>query len=197
MEIGLKERLIGAIVLVVLAVIFIPWALRGPVPGTPGSKPLVLPPPAVTAAVPREYRMDLDKPVPPAHTMATTQAAPTPASSPTVTAAAPAHPVKTPPAARLPSSGVSPKPSAHARTVPAAGKWVVQAGSYGSVTNARKVAHTLESHGYHVRISHFRKGGHTYYRVRVGPYADRAAAQRVVTDIAHAYGGRAVVVPNS
>ena len=187
----------GAIVLVVLAVIFIPWALKGPVPGTPVSKPLVLPPPAVTAAVPREYRMDLNKPAPPAHTMAATQAAPTPASSPTVAAAV--HTVKTPPAARLSSSGASPKPTARARTAPVAvaGKWVVQAGSYGSVTNARKVAHTLESHGYHVRISHFRKGGHTYYRVRVGPYADRAAAQRAMADIAHAYGGRAVVVPNS
>ena len=59
MEIGLKERLIGAVVLVILAVIIIPWVLKGgSAPSTTVTKPLTLPQ-ATTAAPPQEaYRVD-------------------------------------------------------------------------------------------------------------------------------------------
>ena len=77
------------------------------------------------------------------------------------------------------------------------GKWLVQAGSYGSETNAAKVAHILEQHGYHASVSRFSKGRQTYFRVRVGPYADRSAADKAAPAVARAYGGKAEVVPNS
>jgi DedD protein len=116
--------------------------------------------------------------------------APAPAAS--TAAPAPAQP-----------AAATPKPTVHSipRATPVAaapqGKWLVQAGSYGSEANAAKVAHSLEQHGYHASVSRFSKGGTTYYRVRVGPYADRAAAERAMAGVARSYGGKAEVVPNS
>ena len=68
---------------------------------------------------------------------------------------------------------------------------------YGLPFPFAKVAHKLEQHGYHASVSRFSKGGTTYYRVRVGPYTDRAAAEKAMAGVAHAYGGKAEVVPNS
>jgi cell division protein FtsN len=56
---------------------------------------------------------------------------------------------------------------------------------------------TLKKHGIHANVSHFTKAGHTYYRVRVGPYAVRADADKAAAAVAKAYGGKADVVPNS
>jgi DedD protein len=184
MEIGLKERLIGAVVLVILAVIIIPWVLRGgSTPDTTVTKPLALPPAATTAA-PSAYRMDLSNPAAPAQ--ATT---PTRQAVPAKSAPMPAVSVVKP--AVLPT----PKPAAHAAA--GTGGWVVQAGSYSNETNARVLERKLTQRGFHAYISRFHKGGRTFYRVRVGPYVDRSAAERVVSEVAQAFGGRAVAVPNN
>jgi DedD protein len=182
MEIGLKERLIGAVVLVVLGVIIIPFFLKGSSPDSGATQQVTLPPSAGTAA-PQQYTMSL---APGSGTAALVPAAATQA-----------------PAAQ-PAPAPAPKPVVHSisRSQPAAapaaaGKWVIQAGSYGSEANAAKVAHTLEQHGYRASVSRFSKGGQTYYRVRVGPYAERSAADKAVSGVARAYGGKAEVVPNS
>lgn len=184
MEIGLKERLIGAVVLVILGVIIIPFFLKGSAPDSGVGQSVTLPPSAGTAA-PQQYTMSL---APGAGT-----ASPAPAASSQAQA-----PASQPAVAAAPA----PKPVVHSisRTVetPAPqGKWLVQAGSYGSEANAAKVAHILEQHGYHASVSRFSKGGQTYYRVRVGPYAERAAADKAAPAVARAYGGKAEVVPNS
>ena len=106
-----------------------------------------------------------------------------------------AKPVNTYPAP--PSKSIKqPLPASAGRAI-TTGKWVVQAGSYSSETNARSVERRLAKHGYHAYISLHHKGGHASYRVRVGPYVDRAAAKRRAPQVARAYGGRAEVVPNS
>ena len=182
MEIGLKERLIGAIVLVILGVIIIPFFLKGSSPDSGVTQSVTLPPSGATSA-PQQYTMAL---TPGAGTIVaavpTTQA---PAAAPAAPPAAPAA-----------------KPVVHAISRPAEvpapqGKWLVQAGSYGSEANAMKVAHNLEQHGYHASVSRFTKGGQTYFRVRVGPYADRSAADKAAPAVARTYGGKAEVVPNS
>ena len=181
MEIGLKERLIGAVVLVILGIIIIPFFLKGSAPDSGVSQSVTLPPSSGTAS-PQQYTMAL-----------------TPASGTAVQASAAATQV---PVAPQPAAAPAAKPVVHSiarqQEAPAAtGKWVVQAGSYGSDVNAGKVAHTLEQHGYHAYVSRFTKGGQTYYRVRVGPYADRASADKAAPAVARAYGGKAEVVPNS
>ena len=186
MEIGLKERLIGAVVLVVLGVIIIPFFLKGSSPDSGVAQPVTLPPAAGTAA-PQQYTMSL---APGSGT-----AALAPAAAPATQAAAAQPPAAAP--------APAPKPVVHsiarAQATPAAadGKWVIQAGSYGSEANAAKVAHILVQHGYHASVSRFSKAGQTYYRVRVGPYAERSAADKAAPAVARAYGGKAEVVPNA
>jgi len=186
MEIGLKERLIGAVVLVILGVIIIPLFLKGSQPDSGVSQTVSLPPASATAAS-EQYTMSL------APGSTTASLAPPPASA--APALAPVPPAA--PAAAAPKPVVHSIPRSTPATAAAQGKWLVQAGSYGSEANAAKVAHTLEQHGYHASVSRFSKGGATYYRVRVGPYAGRAAAEKASSGVARAYGGKAEVVPNS
>jgi cell division septation protein DedD len=186
MEIGMKERLIGAVVLVVLGVIIIPFFLKGsPSPDSTVSQPLTLPP-SDTTAPQQQYSLPLNSSTAPSAAAATSTAV---------------APVALPAAATQPPA----KPAVHTitRTAPAvtttqaSGKWMVQAGSYGSSANAEKVVAVLKQHGIHASLSHFSKAGHTYYRVRVGPYAERADADKAAAAVAKADGGKAEVVPNS
>lgn len=199
MDIGVKERVIGAVVLVVLGIIIIPWVLQGPAPESPVTQNLPLPA-ASTSSAPREYRMDLgnqadqassqpvSNPVP-----APEQAAPSvPAAIPVVQGVKPGTPKST-----AAASKTQPIERAGLNSTASAGGWMVQAGSYGSEHNALKLQKTLTQHGYHVLISHYSTSGTTYYRVRVGPYAERSAAEKAVPAIDHIYGGKAKVVPNS
>ncbi|HEV7165065.1 MAG TPA: SPOR domain-containing protein [Gammaproteobacteria bacterium] len=181
MEIGLKERLIGAVVLVVLGIIIIPFFLKGSSPDSGVSQSVTLPPSSATAA-PQQYSMAL-----------------TPAAG--SAALVPAAATQAPAVQQAATPAPTPRPVVHSidrQQAPApAGKWVVQAGSYGSEANASKVVNTLKQQGYHAYVSRFSKGGQTYYRVRVGPYADRGSADKAATAVARAYGGKADVVPNS
>ncbi|MDE2091661.1 MAG: SPOR domain-containing protein [Gammaproteobacteria bacterium] len=192
MEIGLKERVIGAVVLVILAVIIIPWVLKsGSAPENTVTKTLTLPPAAASSGQPA-YHMDLSSPASAAS-----------ASVPAATSQAPLATAKQ--ASQTPKAMAEQvaKPVAQPNHEPAAsaakatGGWAVQAGSYSKEANARNVQGKLIKLGYHAYISRFHKGSRTYYRVRVGPYTDRAAAEHVVTGVGKAFGGRAVVVPNS
>jgi len=185
MEIGLKERLIGAVVLVVLGVIIIPFFLKGsPSPDSTVSQPLTLPP-GDTTAPQQQYSLPLSS--------STAPGAPLAASTAVTPAAAPA-PMTQPAKPVVHAIPRAPSPAAVAPQ--ANGKWVVQVGSYGSQANADKVVATLKQHGIHASVSHFSKAGHTYYRVRVGPYAERADADKALAAVAKAAGGKPAVVPN-
>lgn len=198
MDIGVKERVIGAVVLVVLGIIIIPWVLEGPAPESSVTQNVPLPA-ASTSSPPQEYRMDLNAQA--------TQPQGSPMTAPSAPVPAPVVPAGSPnpgsavsaPAHKAPlSAPVNSKPQSIERTTAAtSGGWMVQAGSYGSEHNALKLQKTLEQHGYHVLISRFSIGGTTYYRVRVGPYPEHSAAEKVIPAINHIYGGKAKVVPNS
>ena len=189
MQIGLKERLIGAVVLVILAAIIIPWVLKGgSVPSTTTvTQPLALPQQATAAPAAQTYHMALSGPLSEASTLPASAAS----QSPPAPVAAPAQQPAARPAGNAAAAAV-PRPHG---TVP--GKWAVQAGSYASQRNALAVEHKLVKRGFHAYVSRYHKNGRTYYRVRVGPYADRAAAERMVDKVARAYGGRAEAVPNN
>lgn len=206
MQVGLKERLIGAAVLVVIAVIVIPWVLKGH--STPGgatvNEPLALPSATTsTASGPvQTYSLPLNASgagpaATPSVPAATTQAsAPAPLLQPQ--AAAQPQPQAQPSA---PAPAPRPAPASQPKSKPLsstpAGKWVVQAGSYDSERSALSVEHKLVTHGYHAFVSRYRSKGRTYYRVRVGPFATRDAAARELADVARTAGGKAMVMPNS
>lgn len=181
MEIGLKERLIGAAVLVILGIIIIPFFLKGPAPDTNSTQPVNLAPSAATVV--QQYSLPLT---------AGSSAAPAAASLPAVQRAAAAVPTA-PTKAATPAAHPIVRPA----PMPATGNWLVQAGSYGSQANADKVAAQLKARGFHAAVSHFIKSGKSYFRVRVGPYADRAAAEKAAPAVAKASGAKTEVVPNT
>jgi cell division septation protein DedD len=156
-ETPLKQRLIGAIVLVALAVIFLPMLVKGPAPDS-GVQDVPLSAPAAPAEGQFETR-----------------------ELPLVAPGAPAGGALGMPAAQ-PETGVAAAVEQPANGLPpsaAAGNYAVNFGAYGSEADADAViAHLKKSN-----LPGFRQAdtinGRPAWRVRIGPYADRAQAELV------------------
>lgn len=166
MDTALKQRLIGAVVLVALAVIFLPMLIKGPapdsgvsdvpleVPAAPGGQyetrelPLVTPGNAPAGGV-----VGLDE---------------KPAAAPAT--ASEAVPLGTAPA---PTAGAMLPAST------AGGNYAVNFGAYATPADADAVIARLKQSS----LPAFREpttiNGKTAYRVRIGPYAERADAEAV------------------
>ena len=181
MEQRLKQRLIGAIVLVSLAVIFIPIILEGPddewtprshsIPEQPqmdyrADMELALPPetPGVDETVAME-RMSQEPP----------ESEPQPVVEVVRTAAVPVKPPE--PVKVQPAAPVKQAVPATPKTVPLHG-WFVQVGSFGQEMNARGLRDRLVAAGFQVRLQDVELGKNHAYRVLVGPSTSRAAAEK-------------------
>jgi DedD protein len=189
MDHKLKQRLTGAIVLVALAVIFVPIILEGPdddwtprshsIPVQPqmdyrASMELDIPAPAQTVEEPTEVviteTLDLQQ-TPPVKTQPspdTQQPVPAAgkASSP---ATAPEKPAKTTAA-----------PARIAKVAePQIKGWFVQVGSFGQEINAKGLQERLQSAGYETRLQKAAIGKGYAYRVLVGPSSSRTQAEKV------------------
>ncbi len=156
MDTPLKQRLIGAIVLVALAVIFLPMLVKGPAPDS-GVQDVPLRAPDAPADGQFETR-ELPLVAPSA-----AGATGMPAAQPVAEAASPAAD---------PADGALP-PSV------AAGNYAVNFGAYATEADADAViAHLKKSN-----LPGFRQqdtiNGRPAWRVRIGPYADRAQAELV------------------
>lgn len=201
MESRLKERLIGAAVLVLLGVWLIPWVLDGPeaIPEAADDS-LSLPAEAESSPV-RTQTIDLEarrysnrpadddtavlKPVgsadEPSSARATSAAASAPAPAPSAPAATPR------------SSAPDTATAARAESAPNGPTWMVQLGSFGDESNARRLADRVGTYGYEADVSGYRAGGRTMHRVRVGPAASRNEAEATASSLA-AHGFVAQVV---
>jgi DedD protein len=218
MDQGLKERLVGAAVLVAIAVWLIPWVLDGT--GTsvePTASSLQLP--AAEEPMPmRTQTLRLgdeeasSEPAPTAAPVAQVAAAPesagaqaqaqadtdtatdheAPAAETTVAAVVPEaeRPRPTPPA----ESRAAPSPPKPSTAAPAAsGDWTVQLGVFSDEANARRLAQRAGTFGHKAEVSSYRNQGKTMYRVRVGPQATRAAADATASAL-RAHGVEARVM---
>lgn len=149
MDNTLKQRLIGAIVLVALAVIFLPMLIKGPANDAGGED------------------ISLRAPAPPADGQMQTRelplVMPAPRAGGSVTGMPAAAPADAPPAV------------APARA--AAGDFAVNYGAYANQADAQTVMASLEKAGltaFHEPATINRQAA---WRVRIGPFADRAAAE--------------------
>jgi DedD protein len=214
---NLKERLVGALVLVVLAVVVIPELLSGPgddadvansAAGGGEQAPLKTytidfakqkdagageaASLATAASGPDATQGDIElpAPVPREATPQTAAPGPRPAAASASAGSKPA-PAATPvPAPAKPAP--TPAPAEPARTT---GAWAVQAGSFSTSAAANKVAGDLKRRGYASFVTEFRSGGKTLHRVRVGPVATRAEAEALVRKLKDD-GTAATVVSN-
>lgn len=217
MDQTLQARLIGATVLVALAVLLIPELLSGRKTvepaidegaaakgtrsftielGTPGGQASIPGPPAPSTTAP----------------VSRTPAAPagesgTPEAAGAVARVEPPAVVEAPAAAQSPpdqraAAEPEPAPASAARPAPSslpepaqAGGWVVQVGAFGSADTARRLVDELSAAGYEAQVAPVTRSGRTLHRVRVGPASGRPAADQLAQRL-KARGLPASVVAN-
>ena len=199
MDRRVKERLVGASILVVLIVLIVPELLSGPAPPVPATSRLPARLPA-SAPEPRNVIVDLGNGKAQAAAPASDSIADTAASAPSPAATAPAMAPAAAPAAASPAESSTGEPAtapaalenapAHPTSLATAGKpaksghtWAVQLGSFASRENADKLAHQLKAQGFAVYVSPSGSGASSRYRVRVGPVADRGAATQTAAKL--------------
>ncbi len=113
-----------------------------------------------------------------------------PESQPPVASTQPATPAAQPqvpapaakPAATKPAAAATPKPAA-----PTLQYWI-QTGSYKSQTRAEDLAQNLSDKGLAGRVFSYASGSDTYYRVRVGPYANQKEAEKFLATVKQIQG---------
>ena len=193
MEQTLKQRLIGAIVLVSLAVIFIPIILEGPdddwtprshsIPEQPqmdyrADMELQLPPetPVVDETVAMEVisQQPLERELPAAAEAVETQPVPVKVPEPVPAPVKTPEPVK---ATAKPAPPAKQAVQAVPKKQPLKG-WFVQVGSFGQEMNARGLQDRLVKSGFKVQLEDVELGKKNAYRVLVGPTTSRATAEK-------------------
>jgi DedD protein len=211
----LKERLIGAAVLIAAAIILIPEMLSGPHDSVPSRADL--PAHDADANGAKTYTIDLsappaqvaEQPAEAAQTFVETTPSPEapvqevqiPVVGDAVQASPPAvqsvrereqrlleefsaqvkptaKPVEKTPAAETAVAKLESVPAVHNT-----GGWVVQVASFGVRATSDRIAAELKAKGHPAFVVAFAVKGQTMYRVRVGPVADRAAAEALLKKI--------------
>ena len=165
MDRGLKERLVGAAVLVALGVWLIPWILDGSnEPAEVASDSLTLPVPGSDETVRSQtvtLENDREQPTPVRETTRTTIDEP---------------------ATEVPVDEVA---VVAAEIEPG---WYVQAGSFEDVDNARRQAERVSGFGYEAEVSTTTSGGRTLQRVRIGPQNSHERAEAIASALsAHGF----------
>ncbi|KGI78382.1 hypothetical protein LF63_0105600 [Oleiagrimonas soli] len=202
----MKTRLIGALVLIALAVIIVPMFFSGGSPQTDNGKTLSL---ALPASPDQELTTRTMSVAPPASSAmpaaASTAAggdqlatvdipsrapqdvhpendqrpAPMPVQNPPATP--PQQSAPTPPAATPPATKPAPKPTAPAPTSApgqaANGAYTVSLGAYSDTANARSLVERVRKLGYGVKTDKVTIAGKPGARISAGPFSTRAAAE--------------------
>lgn len=182
-----KHRIIGAIVVVALAVIFVPMILgerEAPLPEA------VSVPPEASQAAGEANKVAVTRVPPPAPARAaepaTSQAA---AGTPATAAPEAATAERKATATAKASSSTESKASAAASS-----GWVVQVGTFSNATNASRLEQKLRAEGQPVRAERVSLQSGKAVRLRVGPFRDRAAALKAQERIQKDVGVKGVVL---
>jgi len=195
---ALKERIIGAAVLVVFAVLIVPVFLDGP----SGEEEII----SESVTLPGQNNQETkqqtivleqnrSQPVPAART-------PTPAASrPTPVQAAPVATTQ-PPQQGATNTAVEPAADQSPTTTSAAtvktsttGMWAVQLGSFSSQENAERLASSLRDKGFAAFLSRLQTDSRSLHRVRIGPQKDRESAEAIASQLKKS-GHNGQVVPH-
>lgn len=200
MERQLKERIVGATVIVALGIIVIPWLLDGPAQSSrPVEQAIELPPadqPGRTYTIPLDpgagppvqvERGNDTQPVPARPGAGAVQrpgagdtTATTPAPQPAQSAPQPVQPAPRP----APAPVTQPAPAPAPQPAPTGdGPWTVQVGSFSQSDNAQALQRRLAGEGFEAFTSRVATDAGTMYRVRVGPVPERDAAEKLLARV--------------
>ena len=201
MERALKERIIGAAVLVLFVVLVVPVFLDGAPGGNEVvSEPLLLP--GQDRQKTQTVVLDRDRkdPVPAASSGAATTANETTTAKPQpvqTTVAAPEK-IEPPPEEKKAAAPPATTPTKVPASTPRAsttGMWAVQLGSFSNKDNADKLAADLRKQGYAAFLSQLKTDAGQLHRVRIGPQKDRESAEAMAARLAKV-GHKGQVVPH-
>jgi len=179
MEVRVRERLVGALVLVAIVVLLVPSILEGrdPAPqGTPEQPTRRVEVPVGLAERPPQDDVLVPEPELPDAPSPVTE--PPPAPSDTKPMESPERSAEEPPEAAKPSK--APVASAPAE----APAWAVQLGAFSNGAKAEQLVAELRKRGYAAFVLEYRATGQVLYRVRVGPEQDRARAAEIAVRLA-------------
>lgn len=182
MDIALKQRLVGASVLIALAIIVLPMLLGGrPESSIAESQKIELPPqPAELDFETRRYPIGDT----PAVTVERQDKPPVkPLPSPATEVSRPETPqIEQQEAPLEPPPDPAPLPAPlPEKAVGDAERYVVQVASFGSTENANRLSETLRGYGYAVLLDSIKSDVGTLHRVRVGPFPSEAEASQAVS----------------
>ena len=197
MDKALKQRMVGASVLIALAVIILPMLLGGrPEADTQQTRKIELPAqPPVLSFETRRYPIGELDPVQavkkdqstsdePVRQLPVPKAPVSKNNQPDVADSAP----ETTPG----RSGINQQASLSAVTNPEpvplensrdSGRYIVQVGSFSSAANAEKLVASLKLDGLNVYQETLNSSGSRIYRVRIGPFLQREEAMRVEREV--------------
>ncbi len=190
MDRALKERIIGAIVIVLFVVLVVPVFLDGPTnSGEMISEQVPLPGQSGDENRTIILERDRTEPVP----VATNNSPPAITAKPDPTPPAPAPQRDPEPRAAQeePEAAPAEEPAVSSST----GMWAVQLGSFSNQENAERLAADLRKRGFFPFLSQVSTGSGDLHRVRIGPQKDRASAEAVAAELQKA-GQKGQVVPH-
>lgn len=190
---ALKERIIGAAVLVVFAVLVVPIFLDGPSDDQEVvSQSVTLPGQSEQDRIQQTIVLDRDReqPVPATRT-------PEPAKQQAIAASpAPDEELVAETQQEAPATTPPPTPEpASATNSSSTGMWAVQLGSFSSQENAERLAADLRNQGYAAFLSQVQTDGGQLHRVRIGPQKDRESAEEIAAQLERS-GQSGQVVPH-
>lgn len=191
-----KQRVIGAVVIVALAVIFLPMLLRGPVEHRSLDVPMEIPPrpdspvsgqpaqPPEEEVSPALERIPVHEPEPEARAPEPEP----PAELPGMEAEADDEVVAEPELEPEPEPEPEPPPAlapedereAGAPATPELASWAVQVGSFRSRDNAVKLRDQLREKEFAAFVEESQVGDSAIYRLRVGPVVERSEATELL-----------------
>ncbi len=194
MEGRFRNRLVGAVILVSLAVIFVPMILTGegeldlkvrgptipPEPDFGSSNLLPKVPPPNAADVARTDPVVVEQPSADGDAESVAPLAP-------ATSAAPEVPV-------IPPEPVEAKPAVTETVAAGVPAWAVQVGSFESKKSAFTLRDQLRAKGFAAYVEAVKSGSRDVYRVRVGPELQQELARQLLERIAKDTGTKGIVV---
>lgn len=163
--VNLKHRLIGAVILVLVAVMLVPLILSEQEP--PAELKTVSDAPDQTAAP-----VPAPAPVASEYTLSEPPPEPTPEQKPAV-----------PPTVKVPAGEAKPSKG-----------WVVQVGIFANAGNATRLSERLKQQGHAVLLDSISQNNEKRTRLRVGPFADKDAAQQAREKIQQQAGVAGAIV---
>jgi DedD protein len=203
MDRALKERIIGATVLVLFVVLVVPVFLDGPSnSGDVISERVPLPGQSGEENQTIVLHRDRTQPVPaassnnaPAPEPQEQQEQRDPPASSTTVASPPQRDVAPEPEPEPAQNEPEVVAAAVAEPASSTGMWAVQLGSFGNQENADKLAADLKALGFAAFRSQLSTSSGQLHRVRVGPQKDRESAEAVAEALSKA-GQKGQVVPH-